>query len=139
MKKIVSLRVPVTDGLKDIYAMDMYAAYHAACLGQLSVIAFSRLASAIAVIRTALESKRTHIPLAVETLDAAIDILVKVRKRGDETDVWEMTESERPPVLRGIDMAEQCIGTLDVALIANTAHQLLSNSFCANTSQPSSH
>lgn len=125
MKKIISLRVPVTNGLKDIYAMDMHSAYQAACLGQFSVVAFSRLASAIAVIRTALEQKQTKIPLAVETLEQAIETLVMVRTRGDKTDVWEITESERPSVLEGIDMVEQCMGTLDVGLIAQVADRLL--------------
>lgn len=125
MKKRNSLRVPVTHGLKDIYAMDMHSAYQAACLGQFNVVAFSRLAAAISVIRSALEQKRTKIPLAIETLDAAIEALVAVRKRGDETDAWEITESERPSVLGGINMAEQCIGTLDVALLAQTADKLI--------------
>ena len=125
MKKKNPLRVPVTQGLKDIYAMDMHAAYQAACLGQLSVVAFSRLAAAISVVRSALEQKQTKIPLALEVLDAAIETLLAVRNRGDETGVWEITESERPSVLEGIDMAEQCIGTLDVALLALTAARLL--------------
>jgi len=105
--------------------MDMHAAYQAACLGQLSVVAFSRLAAAISVVRSALEQKQTKIPLALEVLDAAIETLLAVRNRGDETGVWEITESERPSVLEGIDMAEQCIGTLDVALLALTAARLL--------------
>lgn len=46
-------------------------------------------------------------------------------RRIDETDVWELTESERPSILEGIAMAEQCIGTLDVALLAMTAARLL--------------
>lgn len=125
MKKNNPLRVPVTRGLKDIYAMDMHTAYQAACLGQFNVVAFSRLAAAISVIRTALEQKQTKIPLAIETLDAAIETLVAVRKRGDETDVWELTEGERPSILDGIDMAEQCIGTLDVALLEQTAARIL--------------
>lgn len=125
MKKTIPLRVPVTDGLKDIYAMDMHSAYQAACLGQFSVDSFSRLALIIAVIRTALEHKHTKIPLAIETLDAAIETLVIVRKRGDTTDVWEITESERPSVLAGIHMVEQCIGTLDVALIAQIVDTIL--------------
>ncbi len=115
----------MTRGLKDIYAMDMHTAYQAACLGQFNVVAFSRLAAAISVIRTALEQKQTKIPLAIETLDAAIETLVAVRKRGDETDVWELTEGERPSILDGIDMAEQCIGTLDVALLEQTAARIL--------------
>lgn len=125
MKKKTPLRVPVTQGLKDIYAMDMHAAYQAACLGQFSVEAFGRLAAAISVVRSALEQKQTRIPLALETLDAAIETLMAVRKRGDETDMWEIAESERPAILEGIDMAEQCIGTLDVALLAQTAARLL--------------
>src|SRR5574340_1161591 len=125
MKKKTPLRVPVTQGLKDIYAMDMHAAYQAACLGQFSVEAFGRLAAAISVVRSALEQKQTRIPLALETLDAAIETLMAVRKRGDETDMWELTESERPSTLEGIAMAEQCIGTLDVALLAHTAARLL--------------
>jgi len=125
MKKKTPLRVPVTQGLKDIYAMDMHSAYQAACLGQFNVTAFGRLAAAISVVRSALEQKQTRIPLAIETLDAAIETLVAVRKRGDETDAWELTESERPSILEGIDMAEQCIGTLDVALLALTAARLL--------------
>lgn len=125
MKKKSPLRVPVTQGLKDIYAMDMHSAYQAACLGQFNVVAFSRLAAAVSVVRFALEQKQTKIPLAIETLDAAIETLMAVRKRGDETDAWELTESERPPVLEGIDMAEQCIGTLDVALLELTAARLL--------------
>lgn len=127
MKKKKSFRVPVTQGLKDIYAMDMHAAYQAACLGQFSVEAFGRLAAAISVVRSALEQKQTKIPLALETLDAAIEMLMAVRKRGDETDMWEITEGERPSILEGIDMAEQCIGTLDVALLAQTAARLLSD------------
>ncbi len=127
MKKRTSLRVPVTRGLKDIYAMDMHAAYQAAYLGQFNVTSFGRLAAAISVVRSALEQKQTQIPLALETLDAAIETLMAVRTRGDETDVWEINESERPSVLDGIDMAEQCIGTLDVALLAQTADSLFQN------------
>lgn len=130
MKKKTPLRVPVTQGLKDVYAMDMHAAYQAACLGQFSVEAFSRLAAAISVVRFALEQKQTKIPQAIETLDAAIETLMAVRKRGDETGVWELTESERPSVLDGIDMAEQCIGTLDVALLELTAARLLEVIVC---------
>ena len=125
MKKINSLRIPVTRGLKDIYAMDMHLAYQAACEGQFNVVVFSRLAAAISVVRSALDQKQTKIPLAIETLDAAIEILLAVRNRGDETEIWEITESERPAVLSGIDMAEQCIGTLDVALLEQTAKMLL--------------
>ena len=105
--------------------MDMHSAYQAACMGQFSVIAFSRLAAAISVVRSALEQKQTRIEGAIATLDETIVILMSVRSRGDETDVWELTESERPAVLAGIDMAEECIGTLDVALLERTAQQLL--------------
>jgi len=120
-----SLRVPVTSGLKDIYAMDMHLAFQAACAGKFNVVAFARLAAAITVVRTALEQKQTRLPAAIETLDAAIATLVAVRGRGDATDVWEIAESERPSVLNGILMAEQCIGTLDVALLEQTAAQLM--------------
>ncbi|MES1981127.1 MAG: hypothetical protein V4443_01510 [Pseudomonadota bacterium] len=125
MKKKSSLRIPVTRGLKDIYAMDMHAAYQAACVGQFSALSFGRLAAAISVIRTALEHNHTRIPQAIETLDAAIAVLLAVRKKGDETAVWEISESERIVVLSGIEMAEQCIGTLDVELLAQTATKLL--------------
>ena len=125
MRKKNPLRVPVTRGLKDIYAMDMHAAYQAACAGQFNVVAFGRLAAAISVVRSALEEHQTKLPLAIETLDKAIETLRAVRKKGDETAVWEITESERPSILDGIDMAEQCIGTLDVALLAQTAAKLL--------------
>ena len=125
MKKRSPLRIPVTQGLRDIYAMDMHTAYQAACMGQFNVVAFSRLTAAISVIRTALEQKQTKNPLAIEMLDAAIETLTAVRKKGDETDVWELTESERPSIIEGIDMAEQCIGTLDVALLERTAAQIL--------------
>ena len=105
--------------------MDMHASYHAACSGHFNVMAFGRLAAAISVVRSALEEHQTKLPLAIETLDAAIQTLLEVRKKGDETDVWEITESERPSILSGIDMAEQCIGTLDVALLSQTAAKLL--------------
>ncbi|HEX5362919.1 MAG TPA: hypothetical protein VFW59_01490 [Gallionella sp.] len=126
-KKKKSLRVPVTRGLKDIYAMDMHTAYQAACMGQFNVDAFGRLAAAISVIRSALEQNRTRIPDAVETMDAAIATLLAVRARGDETGRWEIAEAERPSVLAGIGMAEQSIGTLDVALLAQTADDLLAS------------
>jgi hypothetical protein len=125
MKKRNGLRIPVTHGLKDIYAMDMHLAYQAACLGQFNVMAFSRLAAAISVVRSALDQHQTSFPLAIDTLDKAIETLLAVRRRGDETDKWEISESERPSVLEGIDMAEQCIGTLDVALLEHTAAKLL--------------
>jgi hypothetical protein len=118
------LRIPVTNGVKDFYAMNMHAAYQAACAGQFNVDAFARLAMALCVVRTALEQRHTKIPLAIETLDAAIGTLVEVRRKGDQTGVWEITESERPSVLNGIDMTEQCIGTLDVALLEQTAASL---------------
>ena len=123
-RKHTPLRVPVTQGLKDIYAMDMYLPYQAACDGRFSVTAFGRLAVAICVVRSALAQKNTQIPDAVETLDAAITTLTGVRRRGDSTDVWEITEEERPTVLNGIEVAEQCIGVLDVALLAQTAATL---------------
>lgn len=129
MKRINKLRIPVTRGLKDIYAMDMRLAYQAASLGQFNVVAFSRLAAAISVVRSALEQNQTKTPFAIETLDEAIETLQTVRKKGDETGIWEITEGELPSVLSGIDMAEQCIGTLDVALLAQTAELLLQNIF----------
>lgn len=124
-KKPTNLRVPVTKGLKDLYAMDMHLPYQAACEGRFSVTAFGRLAAAISVVRTALVQKNTQIPEAVATLDAAIATLSAVRARGDATEVWEITEEERPSVLAGIDVAEQCIGVLDVALLEQTAALLL--------------
>jgi len=105
--------------------MDMHAAYQAACAGQFNVVAFGRLAAAISVVRSALEEHQTKLPLAIETLDTAIETLRAVRNKGDETEVWEITQNERPSVLCGIEMAEQCIGTLDVALLAQTAAKLL--------------
>ena len=105
--------------------MDMRLAYQAACIGQFNVTAFGRLAAAISVVRSALEQSQVNTPLAVDTLDAAIETLRAVRKKGDETGLWEITESELPVVLGGIDMAEQCIGILDVALLAQTADRLL--------------
>jgi hypothetical protein len=125
MRKRNLLRVPVTQGLKDIYAMDMHAAYQAACLGRFNVTAFGRLAAAISVVRTALVAHETKIQNAVELLDAAIGVLQQVRKKGDETNVWEIPEVQRIVVLDGIHAAEQCIGTLDVALLAETAEKLL--------------
>lgn len=131
-----SLRVPVTHGLKDIYAMDMHAAYQAACLGKFNVIAFSRLAAAVSVVLSALEQHQTKIPLAISTLNTTIETLLAVRARGDTTDIWEITESERPSVLSGIDMAEQCIGTLDVALLERTADMLLQQVYGEQEQQP---
>jgi len=127
MKKNPPLRVPVTRGLKDIYAMDMHTAYQTACMGHFNVDSFGRLAAAISVIRSALEQHQTRIPDAVATMDATIETLLAVRARGDATEVWEINESERPSVLAGIEMAEQSIGTLDVALLAQTADSLLQN------------
>ena len=127
MKKKKPLRIPVTRGLKDIYAMDMHTAYRAACMGRFSVDSFGRLAAAISVVRSALEQKHTRIEGAIATLDATIATLLAVRHRGDETGVWEIAEDERPSVLAGIDMAEECIGTLDVALLAQTADMLLAS------------
>jgi hypothetical protein len=123
-KKRPPLRVPVTQGLKDLYAMDMHLPYQAACEGRFSVTAFGRLAAAISVVRTALVTKKTQIPDAVELLDAAIATLSVVRARGDATDIWEITEGERLTVLDGIEVAEECIGVLDVALLENTAAML---------------
>lgn len=123
-RKNTPLRVPVTQGMKDIYAMDMHLPYQAACNGSFSVTAFGRLAAAISVVRTALVTKNTRIPYAVETLDTAISTLLAVRARGDASDVWEITEEERPSVLSGIEVAEECIGVLDVALLAQTAAML---------------
>ncbi len=123
-KKRHTLRVPVTQGLKDIYAMDMHLPYEAAREGHFSVAAFGRLAAAISVVRSALVQKHTHIPNAVELLDATITTLLAVRARGDATDVWEITEAELPGVLIGIEVAEECIGVLDVALLAKTAAML---------------
>lgn len=125
MKKRSLLRVPVTQGLKDIYAMDMHAAYQAACIGRFNVTSFGRLAAAISVVRTALVRHETTIQNAVELLDGAIEVLHQVRNKGDETGIWEIPESQRITVLDGINAAEQCIGTLDVALLAETAEQLL--------------
>lgn len=125
MRKKGPLRIPVTRGLKDIYSMDMRLAYQAARAGQFTVVAFSRLAAAVSVVRSALEQNRTQLPLAIETLDATLVTLVAIRKRGDETGVWALTESEFPVVLDGIDMAEQSIGTLDVALLERTATAIL--------------
>ena len=125
-KKHTNLRVPVTNGLKDMYAMDMYLPYQATCEGRFSVTAFGRLAAAISVVRTALVQKNTRIPDAIEILDKAVGTLSVARARGDSTDVWEIAEEERPSVLAGIEVAEECIGILDVALLEETAALLMS-------------
>ena len=124
-KKGSSIRVPVTHGLKDMYAMDMHLAYRAACSDQFTVTSFSRLAAALSVVLSALTQRDTQIPDAIATLNVAVETLQEVRARGDATGVWEITESERPAVLSGIEMAEHCIGTLDVALLEQTANMLL--------------
>lgn len=124
-KKGSSVRIPVTHGLKDMYAMDMHLAYQAASSGQFNVTAFSRLAAALSVVLAALSQHNTQIPNAIATLDVAVETLQAVRTRGDTTGGWEITESERPAVLSGIEMAEHCIGTLDVALLEQTAAMLL--------------
>jgi hypothetical protein len=124
-KKKGALRIPVTHGLKDIYAMDMHLAYQAACLNQFNVLAFSRLAAAISVVLAALEQHQSTIPNALTTLNTAVETLLVVRTRGDATDQWEINAEERPAVLSGINMAEQCIGTLDVSLLEKTADMLL--------------
>ncbi len=124
-KKNNSLRVPVTHGLKDMYAMDMHLAYQAASSGQFNVIAFSRLAAALSVILSALVQHESKIPDAITTLNSAVDTLQIVRNRGDATDVWEIQELELPVVMSGIEMAEQCMGTLNVALLEKTAAMLL--------------
>lgn len=124
-KKPNKLRVPVTRGLKDIYAMDMHLPYQAACAGRFSVTAFGRLAAAISVVRTALVQKNTKMQDAIETLDKAIAILSTVRARGDSTEVWEIREEERPIIVSGINVAEQCIGILDVALLEQSAAMLM--------------
>jgi uncharacterized membrane protein len=125
MKKRSALRVPVTQGLKDIYAMDMHLPYQAACSGQFTVVAFGRLAAALSVVRYALEMGQTKILEAIPTLDASLSTMQMVRQRGDETQVWQITEDERPTVLSGIDMAEQCIGTLSVSQLEQAADMLL--------------
>jgi len=105
--------------------MDMHAAYQAACRGKFNVVSFSRLAAAVSVVLSALEQHQTQIPQAIPTLNAAIETLLAVRERGDATGLWEINASERPSVLSGIDMAEQCIGTLNVVLLEKTANMLL--------------
>ncbi|MEW5903205.1 MAG: hypothetical protein AB1722_02520 [Pseudomonadota bacterium] len=124
-KKNPNLRVPVTQGLKDIYAMDMHLPYQAACEGRFSVTAFGRLAAAISVVRSALVMKHSSKDEAIATLDAAIATLFEVRRRGDSTDVWEITPEERPSILAGIETAEECIGVLDVSLLEETAALLM--------------
>ncbi|GAB4124492.1 MAG: hypothetical protein Fur0040_06320 [Sideroxydans sp.] len=123
-KRRDTLRVPVTHGLKDIYAMDMYLPYEAAVAGHFNVTAFSRLAAAIAVVRTALEERANVLPEHVATMDEAIAALSAVRARGDASDHWMITPEELPVVLAGIEAAEACIGILDVALLAQTAELL---------------
>jgi len=125
MKKRSRIRVPVTQGLKDIYAMDMHLPYQSACAGKFTVVAFARMAAAISAVRYALELGQTKTQEAIPILDAAIAVLLQVRQRGDESGVWEITESERPAVLDGIQVAEQCIGTLSVSLLEQAAALLL--------------
>jgi len=120
-----SVRVPVTHGLKDLYAMDMLSAYQAASMGKFNITAFSRLAAALSVVLAALSHHNTKIPNALATLDVAVETLQHVRTKGDTTGVWEITANELPAVLSGIEMAEHCIGTLDVALLEQTANMLL--------------
>lgn len=124
-RKKTPLRVPVTHGMKDVYAMDMHLAYQAALSGQFNVVAFSRLAAALSVIRSALEQHQSRIPQAIEVLDAAVVTLQHIRTRGDASGVWEVLEDERDSIKQGIDMAEQSMGTLDVALLERTAALLL--------------
>ena len=67
--------MPVTHGLKDMYAMDMHLAYKAACLGQFNVIAFSRLAAALSVILSALTQHGTNDSEALAVLNSAVESL----------------------------------------------------------------
>ena len=94
-------------------------------MGKFNVMAFSRLASALSVVRSALAQHQTQIQNAIPILDSAVETLQAVRDRGDTSGIWDITEDERPAVLNGIEMAENCIGTLDVALLERTARMLL--------------
>lgn len=125
MKKRRKPRVPVTKGLKDIYAMDMHLPYQAACAGRFTVVGFGRMAAALMVVRSALEMAQTKTPEAIEILDETLQTLQQIRQRGDSTDVWEITEAERPAILSGIEVAEECIGTLSTAQLEQTADMLL--------------
>ena len=125
MRKRRKPRVPVTKGLKDIYAMDMHLPYQAACAGKFTVVGFGRMAAALMVVRSALELAQTRNPQAIEILDETLNMLQKIRQRGDTTEVWEITEEERPAILHGIEMAEQCIGTLTTTQLEQTADMLL--------------
>lgn len=124
-KKGSPLRVPVTHGLKDVYAMDMHLAYQAAINGHFNVVAFSRLASALSVILSALTQQQTKMPDAIQVLNSAVDTLQNVRNRGDTTGIWAIREFELPVVRDGIEIAERCIGTLTVSLLEQTAEMLL--------------
>jgi hypothetical protein len=103
------------------------------------VTAFGRLAAAISVIRTALEQRQNIHPDATAVLDHAISILLFIKERGDVTDVWEITEDEQPAVLEGIEVAEECIGMLDVALLAETAVKLLQDVYLAPVNKEITH
>jgi hypothetical protein len=125
MKKRSKVRIPVTQGLKDVYAMDMHLPYQSACAGQFNVVAFSRLAAAISVVRTALDQTGKGSPEAVAALDQAVETLLEIRHRGDGGGVWEINETERPVVLAGIQAAEECIGILSVDRLQAAADTLL--------------
>jgi len=89
MKKINKLRIPVTHGLKDMYAMDMRLAYQAAYLGHLMLWLLHVWQRLFSVIRLRSSITRPKIPHAIETLDEAIVTLQAVRKKGDEADIWK--------------------------------------------------
>ena len=105
--------------------MDMHLPYQAACAGKFTVVGFGRMAAALMVVRSALELAQTRNPQAIEILDETLNMLQKIRQRGDTTEVWEITEEERPAILHGIEMAEQCIGTLTTTQLEQTADMLL--------------
>lgn len=111
--------------LKAIYTMDMHSAYEAARVGKFSINAFGRLAAAITVVRSALEASKENSLGAIDTLDSTITTLQAIRQRGDLTNVWGITDSERPAIKAGVNMAEQCLNTLDVNLLGQTALRLL--------------
>lgn len=125
MKKIKSPRIPVTRGLKDIYGMDMHVAYQAACENRFSVTHFSRLAVAISNVRAAIAYKNIKDEESEKLIDDAIAVLMQVRQHGDETGEWLIPEESKDIVLNGINKADECLGTLDVSLLQETAARLL--------------
>lgn len=113
-RRVRQVHIPITRSLLDQFGQELHFALMTAEHGCFSKTAFDKIGACLNCIYGALDLKPPKDRTVLIAIEGAMRTMNECAKRGDRTDVWTLTLTERMAVSAGVKKAEEILPTLDV-------------------------